>query len=176
MVQKLITPITLGEYFPPEFFNRGMVTSTHMVSCHETSEEDKSGKNEENAFGAELSKTKEDDEIVENLQCLPSLFSIHEMLQLLEKTQIALIQVLKNSSLYATKIKGAKQFEDKGHDCTTCCANITYNNGDEKGVTSNFTTIVFNNVLKTEPDRPVQPFQPSTSRIFGPDCSIKQFN
>ena len=55
-----------------------MVTSTHMVSCHEISEEDESGKNEENAFGAEPSKTKEDDE------------------------------VLKNPSLYAIKIKGTK--------------------------------------------------------------------
>ena len=26
LVQKLITPITLEEYFPQEFFNRGMVT------------------------------------------------------------------------------------------------------------------------------------------------------
>ena len=26
LVQKLITPITLGEYLPPKFFNRGMVT------------------------------------------------------------------------------------------------------------------------------------------------------
>ena len=109
LVQKLITLITLEEYFPQEFFNRGMVTSTHMVSYHEISKEDESGKDEENAFGAEPSKTKEDDEI-------------H-----------------RNPSLYATKIKGAKWFEDKGHDCTTCCAN----NGDENDVTSNFTTIVF---------------------------------
>ena len=65
------------------------------------------------------------------------------MLQLLEETQITLIQVLKNSSLYATKIKGAKRFEDKGHDCATCCANITYTSGNEKSVTSNFTAIVF---------------------------------
>ena len=55
------------------------------------------------------------------------------MLQLSEETQIALIQVLKNSSLYATKIKGVKWFEDKGHDCVTCCANITYTRGDKKG-------------------------------------------
>ena len=90
-----------------------MVTSTHMVSCHEISEEDESGKDEENAFGVEPSKTKED----------------HEM--------------HRNPSLYAAKIKEAKRFEDKGHDCVTCCANITYTSGDEKGVTSNFTTIVF---------------------------------
>ena len=70
MVQKFIIPITLGEYFPPEFFNKGMVTSTHMVSCHEILEEDEPDKDEENAFGAESSKTKEDDEVVTNLQCL----------------------------------------------------------------------------------------------------------
>ena len=62
------------------------MTSTHMVSCHEILEEDESGKDEENTFGVEPSKTKEDDEVVANLQCLPSLFNIHEMLQLLEET------------------------------------------------------------------------------------------
>ena len=62
------------------------MTSTHMVSCHEISEEDESSKDEENTFGVEPSKTKEDDEVVANLQCLPSLFSIHEMLQLLDET------------------------------------------------------------------------------------------
>ena len=113
LVQKLITPITLEEYFPQEFFNRGMVTSTHMISYHEISKEDESGKDEENAFSAEPNKTKKDDEI-------------H-----------------RNPSFYATKIKGAKRFEDKGHDCATCCANITYSSNDETGVTSNFTTIVF---------------------------------
>ena len=114
-----------------------------MVSYHEISEEDESGKDEENAFSVEPSKTKEDDEVVANLQCLLSLFSIHEMLQLLEETQITLIQVLKNSSLHATKIKRAKRFEDKGHDCAKYCANITYTNDDEKDMTSNFTTFVF---------------------------------
>ena len=39
LVQKFITPITLGEYFPPGFFNKGMVTSTHMVFCHDISKE-----------------------------------------------------------------------------------------------------------------------------------------
>ena len=102
-----------------------------MASCHEISEENKSGKDEEKVFDAEPSKTKEDGEVVASLQCLPSLFNIHEMLQLLEETRIALIQVLKNSSLYATKIKEAKRFEDKGHDCATCYANITYTNDDE---------------------------------------------
>ena len=114
-----------------------------MVSYHEISEENESGKDEENAFSVEPSKTKEDDEVVANLQCLPSLFSIHEMLQLLEETQITLIQVLKNSSLHATKIKRAKQFEDNGHDCAKYYANITYTNDDEKDMTSNFTTFVF---------------------------------
>ena len=56
------------------------MTSTHMLSCHEILEEDESGKDEENTFGVEPSKTKEDDEVVANLQCLPSLFNIHEML------------------------------------------------------------------------------------------------
>ena len=67
LIQELITPITLGKYFSLKFFNRGMVISTHMVSCHKTSEEDESGKDEENAFGAKPSKTKEDDEVVANL-------------------------------------------------------------------------------------------------------------
>ena len=66
LVQKFITLITLEEYFILEFFNKGMVTSTHMVSCHETSEEDELGKDEENVFAAKPSKTKEDDEIVAN--------------------------------------------------------------------------------------------------------------
>ena len=60
LVQKLITPITLEEYFPQEFFNRGMVTSTHMVSYHETSEEDEPSEDEESALGTKSSKTKEE--------------------------------------------------------------------------------------------------------------------
>ena len=120
-----------------------MVTSTHMVSCHEILEEDELGKDEENVFGAEPCKTKEDDEVVANLQCLPSLFNIHEMFQLLEETRIALIQIHRNQSLYATKIKGAKQFENKCHSCATCCATITFTNDDEEIMTSNFTIIVF---------------------------------
>ena len=67
LVQKLINPVTLGKYFPLEFFNKGMVTSTHMVSCHETLEEDELSKDEEIFFGAKPSKTKEDDEVVANL-------------------------------------------------------------------------------------------------------------
>ena len=80
MVQKLITPITLGEYFPLEFFNRGMVTLTHMVSCHENSNEDELSEDEENTLGIESIKTKEGNEVIANLQCLLSFFSIYEML------------------------------------------------------------------------------------------------
>ena len=74
-----------------------------MVLCHETLVEDRPSEDEESAFGVELSKTKEKDKVVANLQCLPSFFSIHEMLQLLEETRISLNQALKNLSLYATK-------------------------------------------------------------------------
>ena len=38
-----------------------------MVSCHETSEEDESGKDEENTFGAKPRKNKENDEVLANL-------------------------------------------------------------------------------------------------------------
>ena len=62
LVQKLITPITLEEYFSLEFFDRGMMTSTHIVSCHETSKEDGPSEDEKDVLGAELSKTKEEDE------------------------------------------------------------------------------------------------------------------
>ena len=65
------------------------------------------------------------------------------MLQLPEGTRIALIQVLKNQTLHATKIKKAKRFEDKGHNYETCCVAITFTNDDEESVTSNFTIIVF---------------------------------
>ena len=43
------------------------MTSTHMVSCHETSEEDEPIENKRSAFGVKSSKTKEDDEEVANL-------------------------------------------------------------------------------------------------------------
>ena len=142
LIQKLITPITLGEYFPPEVVDRGMMTSTHMVSCHETSKEDGPSEDEESVIGIELSKTKEEDDVVANLQCLLSLFSIHELLKLPEETRIELIQTLKNPSFYATKIKGAKRFEDKCHNCATCCATITFTIDDEESMTSNFTIIV----------------------------------
>ena len=57
-----------------------------MVSYHETLVEDRTSENEESVLGVELSKTKEDDKVIANLQCLPSSFSIHEMLQFLEET------------------------------------------------------------------------------------------
>ena len=139
LVQKLITPVTLGEYFPLEFFNRRIMTSTYMVSCHKNSEEYEPSEDEENIIGIESSKTKEEDEVVVNLQCLLSFFGIYEMLQLYEKTQIALIQIHRNPSLYATKIKRAKQFENKCHNCAT----ITFTSDDEENMTLNFIIIVF---------------------------------
>ena len=84
------------------------MTSTHMVSCHENLDEDELSEDEENTLGRELSKTKEDDEIVANLQCLLSFFGFYQMLQLFEETQIALIRIHRNPSLYATKNKGGK--------------------------------------------------------------------
>ena len=119
------------------------MTSTHMVSCHENLEEDEPSEDEENALGIKSSKTKEDDEVVSNLQCLLSFFGIYEMLQLYEETQFALIQIHMNPSLYATKIKGAKQFKNKCHSFATCCATITFTSDDEESMTSNFTIIVF---------------------------------
>ena len=67
------------------------MTSTYMVSCHENSEEDEPSEDEESVFGIESSKTKEEDEVITNLQCLFSFFGIYEMLQLSEETQISLI-------------------------------------------------------------------------------------
>ena len=79
-----------------------------MVSCHENLDEDELSEDEENTLGIESSKTKEEDEVVVNLQCLLSFFGIYEMLQLSKETQIALIQIHGNPSLYATKNKGGK--------------------------------------------------------------------
>ena len=81
------------------------MTSTHMVSCHENSEEDEPSEDKESVFGIKSSKTKEEDEVVANLQCILSFFGIYEMLQLSKETKIALIQIHRNPSLYATKIK-----------------------------------------------------------------------
>ena len=41
-----------------------------------------------------------------------------------------LIQVLKNPTLYATKIKRAKRLEDESHNCAKCCATITFTDED----------------------------------------------
>ena len=62
-----------------------------MVSCHENSKENEPSEDEESALGIESSKTKEEDGVVTNLQCLLSFFGIYEMLQLFEETQIALM-------------------------------------------------------------------------------------
>ena len=62
------------------------MTSTHMVSCHENSEEDEPSEDEKSTLGIESSKTKEDDEVVANLQCLLSFYGIYEMLQLFKET------------------------------------------------------------------------------------------
>ena len=97
-----------------------------MVSCHETLEEDEPGEDEESILGVELRKTKEEDGVVASLQHLPSLFSSHEMLQLPNEMQNALIQVLRNPTLNATKINRAKRLEDKSHNCTKCCVVITF--------------------------------------------------
>ena len=56
-----------------------------MVSCHKTLVEDRPH-DEKSVLGVKSSKTKEDDKVIANLQCLPSSFSIHEMLQFLEET------------------------------------------------------------------------------------------
>ena len=90
LVQKLIT-ITLGEYFPLGFFDKRVAVSTHIVSCQETSKEEGLSEDEENILGVELRKTKEEEGVVANLQYLPSLFSSHEMLQLPNEIQNALI-------------------------------------------------------------------------------------
>ena len=97
-----------------------------MVSCHETLEEDEPGEDEESILAVELRKTKEEDRVVASLQHLPSLFSSHEMLQLPNEMQNALIQVLRNPTLNATKINRAKRLEDKSHNCTKCCVVITF--------------------------------------------------
>ena len=67
LIQKLITPITLGEYFPLGFFNKKVVTSTHMVSWNEASKEDELTNNERGTPIVESSKTKEEKEVVASL-------------------------------------------------------------------------------------------------------------
>ena len=69
----------------------------------------KKREDEENILGVESRKTKEEEGVVASLQHPPSPFSTHEMLQLPNEMLIALIQVLKNPTLYATKIKMGKK-------------------------------------------------------------------
>ena len=101
-----------------------------MVFCNETSKKDGLSEDEESILGVESRKTKEEDGIVASLQHLPSLFSNHEMLQLPNEMRNALIQVLKNPTLYATKINGAKKLEDESHNWAKCCATITFTDED----------------------------------------------
>ncbi|KAL6336592.1 hypothetical protein AAG906_025597 [Vitis piasezkii] len=80
-----------------------------MVSSNETSKEEGLSEDEENILGVKSRKTKEEKGVVASLQHLPSLFSI-----------------LKNPTLYATKIKGAKRLKDENHTCVKYCATITF--------------------------------------------------
>ena len=101
-----------------------------MVFCNETSKEEGLSEDEESILSVKSRKTKEEDGIVASLQHLPSLFSNHEMLQLPNEMRNALIQVLKNPTLYATKINGAKKLEDESHNWAKCCATITFTDED----------------------------------------------
>ena len=97
-----------------------------MVSCYETSKEEGPSADKENALCLESSKTKEEDGVVTSLLHLLSLFSSHKMLQLPNEMRSALIQVLKNPTLHATKIKETKGLEDESHNCAKCCTTITF--------------------------------------------------
>ena len=101
-----------------------------MVSCNETSKEEGLSEDEESILGVESRKTKEEEGTVTSLQHLPSLFSSHKMLQLPNEMQNALIQVLQNPTLYATKMKGAKVLDDESHNYAKCCAVITFTDED----------------------------------------------
>ena len=107
-----------------------MIVSTHMVSCNETSKEEGLSKNEESILGVKLRITKEEDGVVASLLHLLSLFSSHKMLQLPNEMRSALIQVLKNPTLHATKIKETKRLEDESYNCVKCCATITFTKKD----------------------------------------------
>ena len=130
LVQKLITPITLGEYFSLGFFDKMVTILTHMVSCNETSKEEGLSEDEESILGVESRKTKEEEGVVASLQHVPSPFSSHEMLQLPNEMRNALIQVLKNPTLYATKINEAKRLENESHNYAKCCVAITFIDND----------------------------------------------
>ena len=129
LVQKFITPITLGEYFPLGFFDKRVAVSTHMVSCNETSKEDELSEDEESILGVESRKTKEEEGVVTSLQHLPPQFNSHKMLQLPNEMRNTLIQVLRNPTLSTTKIKGAKR-EDESHNCAKCCIAIAFTDED----------------------------------------------
>ena len=103
-----------------------MIVSTHMVSCNETSKGEGLSKDEESILGVKLRITKEEDGVVTSLLHLLSLFSSHKMLQLPNEMRSALIQVLKNPTLHATKIKETKGLEDESYKCVKCCATITF--------------------------------------------------
>ena len=107
-----------------------MIVLTHIVSCNETSKEEWLSKDEDSILSVESRKIKEEEGVVASLQHLPSPFSSHEMLQLPNEMRNALIQVLKNPTLYATKIKGAKRLKDESHNCAKCCAVITFTDED----------------------------------------------
>ena len=101
-----------------------------MVFCNETSKEEGLSEDEENILGVESRKTKEEEGVVSSLQHLPLLFSSHEMLQLPNEMRNALIQVLKNPTLYATKIKEGKMLEDESHNYAKYCATISFTDED----------------------------------------------
>lgn len=73
-------------------FNKSVVILTHMVFCNKTSKEGKLIKDEEETLIVELSKTKEENEVVKSFNAYPRFFSSHEMLQLPDKMRSALIQ------------------------------------------------------------------------------------
>ena len=73
VAQKLITPITLGEYFPLGFFDKRVTISTHMVSCNETSKEEELSEDEKSILGVESRKTKEEEGVVIHLNSQPGL-------------------------------------------------------------------------------------------------------
>ena len=96
-----------------------------MVSSNETSKEDELSEDEESILGVKSRKTKEEEGVVTSLQHLPSPFNSHEMLQLPNEMQNMLIQVLKNPTLFTTKINGAKR-EDESHNCAKYCTTIAF--------------------------------------------------
>lgn len=68
-----------------------MIAITNIVSCYKTLEQDKLIEDEEYSTIIKARKIKEEKKVVARLHCFLSLFNCHEMLQLLEEMQIALI-------------------------------------------------------------------------------------